>query len=547
MIITDPDAIEARSMEIIEKELNVDIPKENKAVVKRVIHCTADFDYAVNLTFSDSACAIAIDALKGGCNIVTDTNMARSGINKSAAEKLGCELHCFMSDADVAEIAKERGCTRANASMEKAARLEKPAIFVIGNAPTALIALRDMIDAGKIKPKLVIGVPVGFVNIIEAKDAIMEAGVPYIVAKGRKGGSNVAAASKAAAIMLLGDTVLERVYLMTPHGIGLTLTVHETVHGENSVSCGIVKDSGDDPDITNGLIIYARVEKTDTPGEIFIDGGEGIGRVTKPGLDQPIGNAAINSTPRRMIAEEFRHVCEDHGYTGGLRVIIFAPAGVEIAKKTFNPRLGIVGGLSILGTTGIVEPMSDEAVVETIRTKLFMRAADGKTAVLFTPGNYGADYIKNELHIDPEIAVITSNFIGDAFALAAEFGFRGALLVGHIGKLIKVAGGMFNTHSRYGDCRMEIFASHAGMCGASAEAVRRIMDSAMTDGMLSILDEVGLRQNVMDSVTERIHFHLTHRPVGSMTVGAVTFSSVHGILGKTADADILLTQIRKEY
>ena len=194
MIITDPNAIEARSMEIIKSELKTDIPEENKAVVKRVIHCTADFDYAENLAFSDGACAIAIEALKNGCDIVTDTNMAKSGINKAAAAKLGCEIHCFMSDPDIAEIAKERGCTRAVASMEKAAKLGKPVIFVVGNAPTALLSLREMIDAGKIKPELVIGVPVGFVNILESKNAIMEAGVPYIVAKGRKGGSNVAAA-----------------------------------------------------------------------------------------------------------------------------------------------------------------------------------------------------------------------------------------------------------------------------------------------------------------------------------------------------------------
>ncbi|MGN1347123.1 MAG: cobalt-precorrin-5B (C(1))-methyltransferase CbiD [Eubacteriales bacterium] len=365
--------------------------------------------------------------------------------------------------------------------------------------------------------------------------------------RGYTTGSCAAAASKAAAIMLLGDQIQESVYLMTPRGIGLNLAVHEIERGEGYVSCGIIKDSGDDPDVTNGMMVYARAEKTDVPHEIFIDGGIGIGRVTKPGLDQPVGYAAINSTPRRMITEELRQVCEDWGYTGGLRVIISAPAGVEIAKKTFNPRLGIVGGLSILGTTGIVEPMSDEAVVETIRTELSMRAADGRTAVLFTPGNYGAEYIQNVLHIDPEIAVTTSNFIGDAFALAAEYGFKSALLVGHIGKLIKAAGGMFNTHSRYGDCRMEIFASHAGMCGASADAVRRIMNSAMTDDMLAILEEEGMRQAVMKSVMERMDFHLTHRPVGSMQVGAVTFSKVYGILGKTVSADEILEQIRKEY
>ena len=194
MIINNPNDIEKRSMEIIESELVVDIPEINKDVVKRVIHCTADFDYANNLVFSVGAVEKALDALRRGCDVVTDTQMAKSGINKAAAAKLGCEIHCFMSDADVAEIAKERGCTRAVASMEKAAGIERPLIFAIGNAPTALLKLKEMIDAGEVRPELVIGVPVGFVNVIESKEAIMEADCPYIVAKGRKGGSNVAAA-----------------------------------------------------------------------------------------------------------------------------------------------------------------------------------------------------------------------------------------------------------------------------------------------------------------------------------------------------------------
>lgn len=194
MIINNPNDIEKRSMEIIESELVVDIPEINKDVVKRVIHCTADFDYANNLVFSSGAVEKALDALRRGCDVVTDTQMAKSGINKAAAAKLGCEIHCFMSDADVAEIAKERGCTRAVASMEKAASIERPLIFAIGNAPTALLKLKEMIDAGEVRPELVIGVPVGFVNVIESKEAIMEADCPYIVAKGRKGGSNVAAA-----------------------------------------------------------------------------------------------------------------------------------------------------------------------------------------------------------------------------------------------------------------------------------------------------------------------------------------------------------------
>ncbi|MBO4325982.1 MAG: precorrin-8X methylmutase [Clostridia bacterium] len=194
MIIEDPNDIERRSMEIIESELKTCIPEENKAVVKRVIHCTADFDYAENLVFSGGAVAKALEALRRGCDIVTDTQMARSGINKTAAAKLGCEIHCFMSDPDIAENAKKLGCTRAALSMEKASRLKKPLIFVIGNAPTALLKLKELIDAGAVRPELVIGVPVGFVNVIESKEAIMQIEYPYIVAKGRKGGSNVAAA-----------------------------------------------------------------------------------------------------------------------------------------------------------------------------------------------------------------------------------------------------------------------------------------------------------------------------------------------------------------
>ena len=257
--------------------------------------------------------------------------------------------------------------------------------------------------------------------------------------RGYTTGSCAAAAAKAAAIMLLGGKPLETVWLMTPLGIGLTLTVKEPVVTQDSVSCGIVKDSGDDPDVTNGMTVYASVEKIPGRGTIEIDGGEGIGRVTRPGLDQPVGNAAINSTPRRMITQELLQVCEDHGYDGGLRVVISAPEGAEIAKKTFNPRLGIVGGLSILGTTGIVEPMSDDAVVETIRTELSQRRAEGKTSVLFVPGNYGADFLKKEIGIGPENAVTISNFVGDAFSAASEAGFTSALLIGHIGKLIKLA------------------------------------------------------------------------------------------------------------
>ena len=190
-----PMDIEARSFAIL-TELLGDTPlnPENELVIKRVIHTTADFDYAQNLCFSEHAVSRGIEALREGCDIVTDTQMAKAGINKTVLGKLGGQVRCFMSDPDVAEEAECRGITRAVVSMERAAVLEKPCIFAIGNAPTALISLYELIRAGKLHPALVIGVPVGFVNVVESKEQIMTVGSPYIVARGRKGGSNVAAA-----------------------------------------------------------------------------------------------------------------------------------------------------------------------------------------------------------------------------------------------------------------------------------------------------------------------------------------------------------------
>ena len=190
-----PMDIEKRSFEIITEILgDRKLDPRNEPVIKRAIHTTADFDYADNLVFSEDAVAKGIEALRGGCDIVTDTQMAKSGINKTILGKLGGTVHCFMSDPDVAEEAKRRGITRAMVSMEKAAKLPKPCIFAIGNAPTALIVLDEMMKKGEISPALIVGVPVGFVNVVESKELIIASDVPHIVARGRKGGSNVAAA-----------------------------------------------------------------------------------------------------------------------------------------------------------------------------------------------------------------------------------------------------------------------------------------------------------------------------------------------------------------
>lgn len=365
-------------------------------------------------------------------------------------------------------------------------------------------------------------------------------------------GSCAAAASKAAAIMLLTGKRVENIKLLTPKGIELDLAVEDITIEKDRVSCAIRKDSGDDPDVTNGALIYSEVSLTDKEGEVDIDGGFGVGRVTKPGLDQPVGNAAINSTPRRMIIENLTEVMEMTGYTGGLKAVISIPLGEELARKTFNPRLGIESGISVIGTTGIVEPMSEQALIETIRVELRQKRELGYEYVLLTPGNYGSDFIRDGMGLDPERAVQTSNFIGDSLDYCVELGFKGALLIGHIGKLVKIAGNMMNTHSKYGDCRMEIIASAAAVIGVKPETAEYILGCAACDEAVRVLREDGIDEKTLDVVSKRIDHNLKNRAfkacaIGqSFETGAMMFSKEYGMLGKTSGADMLLEKIKTE-
>ncbi|MBP5167432.1 MAG: cobalamin biosynthesis protein CbiD [Oscillospiraceae bacterium] len=351
-------------------------------------------------------------------------------------------------------------------------------------------------------------------------------------------GSCAAAAAKAAAFMLLTGRRTEHIGIVTPKGVALDLKLHDVSFGDGCVSCAVEKDGGDDPDVTTGALIYARVGLSDVPG-ILIDGGEGVGRVTKPGLDQPVGAAAINSVPRRMIRENAEEVCRLADYTGGLSVTIYVPGGEKIADRTFNPRLGIIGGISILGTSGIVEPMSEQALIDTIHVELRQRRALGAGYILLTPGNYGADYLRDSMGVDGEKPVRVSNFIGDALTFCADLGFRGILLVGHIGKLVKLAGGILNTHSKYGDHRMEILhdlAAKAGMRDADAE---KILECVSCDEALRIIDSAGLRAPVLSSLGENIAA-VMKGVCGASESGAIVFSNQLGFLCQTPNAPELL-------
>lgn len=360
-------------------------------------------------------------------------------------------------------------------------------------------------------------------------------------------GSCAAAAAKAAAYMLLTGKRKEEITIATPGGILYHAKLLDIVQKEQEVACAVEKDGGDDADVTSGTWIYAAVSYGQAQeAGITIEGGKGIGRVTRPGLDQPVGAAAINRVPRAMIETEVRKVCWMAGYAGSLRVVVSAPEGEELARQTFNPGLGIVGGISIIGTSGIVEPMSSRAMVETIRIALRQRKAEGFDFAVVTPGNYGADFLEKNYGCDMGRSIKCSNFIGETIDMAVEQGFRQMLLVGHIGKLIKVAGGIMNTHSREADSRMELLAAFALREGAGERAALKVLNSATTQEALPILGECGKLRGIMERVAQSICYYVEKRAGGKMQADCIVFANECGELAKSREAGKWFTLLEQE-
>lgn len=363
--------------------------------------------------------------------------------------------------------------------------------------------------------------------------------------RGYTTGTCAQAATKAAIMMLLGNISVEQVTVSLPGKEELTLKILEIqkVYKDSgnqeieSVSCAVKKDSGDDPDITNGVLIYSKVTKAKSG--IHLDGGIGVGRVTKPGLDQPVGNAAINRVPRQMILGEVKEACELYGYDKGVQIEISIPDGVELAKKTFNPRLGIEGGISVLGTSGIVEPMSEQALLDTIELEMKVKRAAGKEYLIMAPGNYGLDFLREAYGIEERDVVKCSNYIGQSMDMAAELKFKGLVLAGHIGKLIKVSGGIMNTHSRWADCRMDLMAAAMLRAGLSGERARAVLECVTTDDALALLSKEE-REIVIEQIMKSIEKYMEYRMAEQMPVGAILYSNVYGILGKTSRVDALM-------
>lgn len=365
----------------------------------------------------------------------------------------------------------------------------------------------------------------------------------FVVRAGRKmrlgytTGSCAALAARAAVRMLLTGREESRSALMTPNGVMVDVALHEVNLSEGRASCAVQKDAGDDPDATNGIFVHAAVWRTAEKG-VAVEGGVGVGRVTKPGLDQPVGAAAINSVPRRMIESEVLAVCDEFGYAGGVGVLISIPGGEAIAAKTFNPKLGIEGGLSVIGTTGIVEPMSTRAMIDSIRVEMNVLRAGGETGVILTPGNYGESFLRSMPSIALRPHVKCGNFVGESLDAAADLGFADVLLVGHIGKLIKLAGGIMDTHSRTADCRLELLALQAALAGAEQALVRRLLEATTVDDGLSLLG--GLHGAVIAGILERAEAYVRRRAGDGLKTGIVSFSNHAGLLGVSQGAGALL-------
>lgn len=358
-------------------------------------------------------------------------------------------------------------------------------------------------------------------------------------------GSCATAAATASLEMLLTGKKVLQVDIKLPSGENAIFDVENAQWSNDEAICAIIKDGGDDADATHGLPITVRVNKTEG-AEIEIDGGTGVGRVTQEGLQCKKGEAAINPVPRKMIRENLLRVCSHHGYTGGLRVEVSVPGGEEVGRKTFNPKLGIVGGISILGTTGIVEPMSEKALLDTIKVDIDKRYAENPDRILIAPGNYGMDFCKTYLGLDIDKAAEISNFVGEALDYIKYKGFKEILLVGHTGKLVKLAAGVMNTHSLYADARMEVFVTHSAMLGAPVPLLEKMLKCVNTDQAFELVQDKPWFPELKKRICDRALWFLNFRLKDEVKIEVVMFTTNRNNLIKSEGADRLIEKIRKD-
>lgn len=350
--------------------------------------------------------------------------------------------------------------------------------------------------------------------------------------KGFTTGTCATAATAAAISMILNQDIEEKVTVSTANGVEVTMDIKDPSFGELTASAAVEKDGGDDADATHGLLIYSTVTLLPDSNDIEIDGGEGVGRVTQKGLKCDVGMAAINPTPRAMIEKTARQLL---GPNCGAKIIISVPGGEETAKLTYNSRLGIVGGISILGTTGIVNPMSEESWKASITIELTMLYNQGYRSVVLAPGNYGEDFATNVLGIPPHRIVNMSNFVGHVLKEVQRIGFTRVLMVGHIGKFVKVAGGIFSTHSKDSDARMEIIMANLALLGAPVELLEKVDQCITTDAAGTLIEEYHYEE-VYQVLVDKMKFRserLLRNRKPEVSIDVVTFGTEAGYLAST--------------
>ncbi|MEV2909493.1 cobalt-precorrin-5B (C(1))-methyltransferase CbiD [Paenibacillus larvae] len=351
--------------------------------------------------------------------------------------------------------------------------------------------------------------------------------------KGYTTGTCAAAAAKAAAAMVIKQEKIAGVSVITANGTSLQIPVKKQEFDQHTATAAVQKDGGDDVDATHGMWIFAKVT-LNAGGEIRLDGGQGIGRVTQKGIAVPVGEAAINPIPRKMIIAAVR---EEIGAKLGADIIIFAPEGEERAERTMNSRLGIIGGISILGTTGIVTPMSDEGWKRSLSMELEMKKAQAFRKVILVPGNYGERFVEEHLGIDGKYVVSMSNFVGYMLKEAQRLAFKHVLLVGHFGKLIKVSAGIFTTYSKDADARAEILVANLALASAPVPLLERIAACTTTEAAGEIMVAEGYSevfQTITDKVKKRAEDFLKFsKPF--VDIDVITFSTERGMLASTCD------------
>ncbi|MDA3892518.1 MAG: cobalt-precorrin-5B (C(1))-methyltransferase CbiD [Salinivirgaceae bacterium] len=348
-------------------------------------------------------------------------------------------------------------------------------------------------------------------------------------------GTCASAVAKASAYMLIKQVQLNHVMVKLPNNDEVVLELKDVKLDDKSASCTTIKDAGDDPDITNGIRIIAKAS-FNKGNSVKLIAGEGIGIVTKPGLAVEVGKPAINPVPLKMINESLAEVVPDNT---GVEVLLSIPEGVEVARKTFNPRLGIEGGISVLGTTGIVKPMSEEALKDSLILPLKQLAAIGCTKAILSPGNYGRAFSKQQFNYDEDKTVLTSNYIGYMLEQAVRHKFTKLVLIGHIGKLVKLAGGIFNTHSRTADARNEILAAHYFSFTQDADGFEKIMNANTTEEVVTDIQNSAFWNYLALQIKKRTEQYIYQE----LEIEIVLFSQKTGQLTATRDALNLIKEI----